>query len=86
MPSIATDAVLMRTKLIASEKQSSHSCIENYSSTEVNGYDFNEGINHSALLQTYLTTGFQATNFGLAIQQIQQMVHIFIHFKYNIKL
>ncbi|KAH7642748.1 hypothetical protein DERF_003951 [Dermatophagoides farinae] len=42
---------------------------------KVGGYDFNKGINHSALLQTYLTTGFQATNFALAIKQIEAMLN-----------
>jgi len=89
MPSIAAEAVLVRTKKESKETLSedsrsedprnedtrSESSIMKYSSTEVEGYDFNEGINHRALLQTYLTTGFQATNFGLAIQQIQSMVN-----------
>lgn len=42
---------------------------------KVCGYDFNKGINHSALLQTYLTTGFQATNFALSIKQIESMLN-----------
>lgn len=42
--------------------------------TEVAGYDFNRGINYSELLKSYLTSGFQATNFGLAVEQIEQMV------------
>jgi deoxyhypusine synthase len=35
---------------------------------KVRGYDFNEGINYEKLLDSYLTTGFQATNVGLAIE------------------
>ena len=42
--------------------------------TEVAGYDFNRGINYSELLKSFLTSGFQATNFGLAVEQIEQMV------------
>jgi hypothetical protein len=38
------------------------------------GYDFNLGVNHHTLLQSYRTSGFQATNFGLAVEQINQMV------------
>lgn len=41
---------------------------------QVSGYDFNQGINYHALLQTYKTTGFQATNFGLAVDEINAMV------------
>lgn len=40
----------------------------------VRGYDFNKGINYSEVFKTYLTTGFQATNFGLAVEQIELMV------------
>uniref|UniRef100_A0AC34QBM3 Deoxyhypusine synthase n=1 Tax=Panagrolaimus sp. JU765 TaxID=591449 RepID=A0AC34QBM3_9BILA len=35
---------------------------------KVRGYDFNEGIDYEKLLDSYLTTGFQATNLGLAIE------------------
>uniref|UniRef100_A0A3Q3MII8 deoxyhypusine synthase n=1 Tax=Labrus bergylta TaxID=56723 RepID=A0A3Q3MII8_9LABR len=41
---------------------------------KVKGYDFNQGVNHKALLQSYLNTGLQATNVGLAIQQINSMI------------
>ncbi len=40
----------------------------------VKGYDFNDGVDHHALLQSYRLSGFQATNFGLAVNQINQMV------------
>ncbi|GLD75037.1 deoxyhypusine synthase-like protein [Lates japonicus] len=40
---------------------------------KVQGYDFNQGVDHRALLQSYLNTGFQATNVGLAIQEINNM-------------
>lgn len=46
---------------------------------KVQGYDFNQGVDHRALLQSYLNTGFQATNFGLAIQQINSMVRWVLH-------
>jgi len=48
-------------------------------SVEVNGYDFNAGFSKGeapdihALLQSYATTGFQATNFGLAVNEINRM-------------
>lgn len=33
----------------------------------IKGYDFNKGLNYEELLDSYLTTGFQATNLSLAI-------------------
>lgn len=41
---------------------------------KVLGYDFNQGVNYSELLSTYLHSGFQATNFGLAVEEINKMV------------
>ncbi|XP_070703836.1 deoxyhypusine synthase-like [Pempheris klunzingeri] len=41
---------------------------------KVRGYDFNQGVDHRALLQSFLTTGFQATNFGLAVQELNNMI------------
>lgn len=41
---------------------------------EVKGYDFNNGINYSELLKSFSKIGFQATNFSLAIKQIEEMV------------
>ena len=46
---------------------------------KVQGYDFNQGVDHRALLQSFLTTGFQATHVGLAIQQINSMVRWMDH-------
>ncbi len=43
-------------------------------SVEVRGYDFNQGIDYHKLLQSYKTTGFQATNFGLAVEEINKML------------
>lgn len=40
------------------------------------GYDFNQGVDYDALLKTFITTGFQATNFGLAVEEIERMVRI----------
>lgn len=40
----------------------------------VAGYDFNQGINYHALLDSYKNTGFQATNFGLAVEEINAML------------
>ncbi|KAK3919833.1 putative deoxyhypusine synthase [Frankliniella fusca] len=42
--------------------------------TCVKGYDFNQGVNYEALLGTYIHSGFQATNFGLAVEEIKKMI------------
>lgn len=43
-------------------------------SVPVRGYDFNKGVDMEALLQSFATTGFQATNFGLAVQEVNRMI------------
>ena len=57
-------------------------------SIRVRGYDFGgklrppdpssadaaSGVDYHALLQSFRTSGFQATNFGLAVEQITAMV------------
>ncbi|XP_034946551.1 probable deoxyhypusine synthase [Chelonus insularis] len=40
----------------------------------IQGYDFNQGIDYHALLTSYKNAGFQATNFGLAVDEIQKMI------------
>lgn len=40
----------------------------------VHGYDFQPALDYHALLQSYLTTGFQATSFGQAVNEINRMV------------
>lgn len=37
------------------------------------GYDFNDGVDLDKMLEKMLTTGFQATNVGLVIDEIQKM-------------
>ena len=32
-----------------------------------------QGVDHNALLDSFLASGFQATNFGLAVQEINKM-------------
>ncbi|XP_040846348.1 deoxyhypusine synthase isoform X3 [Ochotona curzoniae] len=43
-------------------------------SAQVHGYDFDRGVDYRALLQAFGTTGFQATNFGRAVQQVNAMI------------
>lgn len=40
----------------------------------VQGYDWSKGLDYEKLLKTYLTSGFQATNFGLAVEEINKML------------
>ena len=62
IPNIASEAVLVKSEPMPADSQ------------KVIGYDFNQGVDHHALLKSYLTSGFQATNFGLAVEQINAMV------------
>ncbi|CCI49771.1 unnamed protein product [Albugo candida] len=39
----------------------------------VKGYDFNEGVNYAKLMRSYETMGYQGTNFGKAINEINRM-------------
>ena len=62
LPSLATEAVLVTS----SEMEAG--------SEEVQGYDFNKGIDHHNLLKSFKHSGFQATNFGLAVEEIWKMI------------
>lgn len=61
-PSAAREAVLK------------HSCELPEDMLRIRGYDFNQGVDLKAVLKSYLTTGFQASSLGLAIQEINRMV------------
>lgn len=67
IPAIAKEAVLTASQKIADD------------TPIVVGYDFNAGINYDALLGSYLNSGFQATNFGKAVQEINKMVRHLEH-------
>lgn len=41
---------------------------------KIQGYDFNHGINYPDLLKSLVSTGFQASNLGDAIETVNQMV------------
>ncbi|XP_072752992.1 probable deoxyhypusine synthase isoform X2 [Anoplolepis gracilipes] len=41
----------------------------------VKGYDFNKGLDYHELFKTMMHCGFQATNFALAIEEINKMLH-----------
>jgi len=40
----------------------------------VQGYDFNKGIDYDNMFKAYKTMGFQGTNLGLAIDQVNEML------------
>lgn len=40
----------------------------------IKGYDFNQGINWPEIMNHYLSCGFQASQFGLAIEQVNLMI------------
>ncbi|XP_067612687.1 probable deoxyhypusine synthase [Eurosta solidaginis] len=61
-PDIAKEAVLKRSDNIEE------------GTPIVEGYDWNDGVNYNKLLESYTNTGFQATNLGLAIQEINKML------------
>ncbi|XP_022322469.2 putative deoxyhypusine synthase isoform X1 [Crassostrea virginica] len=61
-PKLATDAVLVKSEKISEGAET------------VEGYDFNNGVNYHKLLQSYARSGFQASNFGNAVQQINKMI------------
>ncbi|CBI15600.3 hypothetical protein VitviT2T_025736 [Vitis vinifera] len=42
--------------------------------TKIEGYDFNAGVDYSQLLKSMVSTGFQASNLGDAIQVVNQML------------
>ncbi|KAI6184225.1 hypothetical protein M3Y97_00573300 [Aphelenchoides bicaudatus] len=41
---------------------------------EVKGYNFNNGIDYNKIMESYLTTGFQATHFGKAVEIVRKMI------------
>lgn len=41
---------------------------------KIEGYDFNKGVDYQDLLKSMVSTGFQASNLGDAIDVVNQMV------------
>ncbi|XP_020011526.1 deoxyhypusine synthase isoform X3 [Castor canadensis] len=66
VPAAAVAAVLKHSSALPPE------------SAQVRGYDFNRGVDYRALLEAFGTTGFQATNFGRAVQQVNAMVDVLV--------
>lgn len=63
-PQIAKDAVLVASSKLPED------------TPQVRGYDWNNGINYEQLLDSYVNSGFQATNFGKAVNEINKMVEL----------
>ncbi len=60
-----------------SEKTSKKNVLRKSSEAEgisVKGYDFNEGIDYDKILESFLSTGFQATHFAKAVKIINEMI------------
>ena len=62
VPGLAAEAVLVTSQEMAPDTD------------KVSGYDFNRGIDHHQLLKSFKYSGFQATNFGLAVEEIWKMI------------
>ncbi|XP_043680963.1 probable deoxyhypusine synthase [Vespula pensylvanica] len=62
VPQLVKDAVLVHSSPLPS------------GTPTVKGYDWNRGINYHALFESYKHSGFQATNFGLAVNEIKRML------------
>ncbi|CAM5102553.1 unnamed protein product, partial [Natator depressus] len=45
-----------------------------HESLQVRGYHFDRGLDHRTRIQSYLTTGFQATGFRQAMQEINRVI------------
>lgn len=58
----ALEAVLKKTETVTYLKET------------VRGYDFKDGIDYEKILGSYIKCGFQATNFGLAVNEINKML------------
>ena len=63
VPDIAAEAVLVQSKDMDQGAET------------VIGYDFNKGLDHHQLLKSFKYSGFQATNFGLAVDEIWKMIN-----------
>lgn len=61
-PECAKDAVLVKSQKLPEQ------------TPEVIGYDWERGLNYQKLFESYLTSGYQATNLGLAVQEIDKML------------
>jgi deoxyhypusine synthase len=61
VPALAAEAVLVVSETLPDTET-------------VEGYDFNRGVDFGALLDSYSRMGFQSTNFGLAVAEVNRML------------
>lgn len=47
---------------------------QEYSGVKIKGYDFNKGVDYSKLIDSFSTTGMQASNFSKAIEITEKMI------------
>ncbi|XP_024215528.1 probable deoxyhypusine synthase isoform X2 [Halyomorpha halys] len=62
IPTVAKEAVLVGSSPLPKD------------TVVVQGYEWNKGLDYSRLLQTYITSGFQSTSFGLAVEEVNKML------------
>lgn len=62
LPTLAAEAVMVASTAMPDD------------AVTVQGYDFNKGIDYHELLTSYARSGFQATNFGNAVEEINRMI------------
>ena len=60
--------------IIPSNKDAATKLAESPDTYVIKGYDLNNGLDYNKVLSAYLATGFQATNFGKAVNEINRMV------------
>uniref|UniRef100_A0A182PRZ2 Trafficking protein particle complex subunit 2-like protein n=1 Tax=Anopheles epiroticus TaxID=199890 RepID=A0A182PRZ2_9DIPT len=61
-PTVAKEAVLQESSKLPED------------TPKVRGYDWNEGYSYERLFSTYVHSGFQATNLGQAIEEVNKML------------
>lgn len=61
-PTVAKDAVLTQSHQMPDGTQT------------VKGYDWSQGVNYDEILKSFKFSGFQATNFGRAVAEINRMI------------
>lgn len=70
----ATLQATMNNVMQASSKEATNQLLNSSTSHEIRGYDLNRGVDYPSIFASYMTTGFQATNFAKAVNEINRMV------------
>uniref|UniRef100_A0A183BV19 deoxyhypusine synthase n=1 Tax=Globodera pallida TaxID=36090 RepID=A0A183BV19_GLOPA len=70
----SSELALSRQAVLVSSDQQQQQLQDHEQLPVVVGYDFNAGIHWEALLDSFMTTGFQASHMGIAIQEINSMI------------